>query len=292
MAAPEGTGAAARVRVQRLDANGHVVTGWPADGAIAAKPSLAPSEVRVIADGTGGASVAWVEQRGDPGSPVSGEVRLSRVLANGRIARGFASGGAVAGGGRQPSLVSGSALVADGTGGTYLAWPDAFWFGGGVYVQHLTGDGRIFPGWQPGGLALYSEYAVKNSVDAVPDGSGGVYVAWDLCLDPSRLRKVRLLRLAPDGGSGEPAPAPALALARIAPNPVSGLFTLDATLPDDRPARLEVFDVAGRVSQVREVRGAGEQGLTLDGSELATGVHWMRLTHPTGVRLARIVVVR
>jgi hypothetical protein len=62
-------------------------------------------------------------------------------------------------------------------------------------------------------------------------------------------------------------------------------------MPDDRPARLEVFDLAGRVTHAREVRGAGEHGLILDGAALAPGVHWMRLTHPTGVRTARVVVV-
>jgi hypothetical protein len=70
------------------------------------------------------------------------------------------------------------------------------------------------------------------------------------------------------------------------------VFTVSATMPDDRTARLEVFDLAGRVSESREVHGAGERGLTLDASRLAPGVHWMRLTHPTGIRTARIVVVR
>jgi len=69
------------------------------------------------------------------------------------------------------------------------------------------------------------------------------------------------------------------------------VFTVSATMPDDRTARLEVFDLAGRLSESREVRGTGERGLTLDASRLAPGVHWMRLTHPTGIRTARIIVV-
>jgi len=103
----------------------------------------------------------------------------------------------------------------------------------------------------------------------------------------------RLTRLSPGGPAGDVhLPTPPLSLARIAPNPASGLFTVSATMPDDRPAKLEVFDLAGRISYVGEVRGTGERGLTLDASTLAPGVHWMRLTHPTGIRTARIIVVR
>jgi hypothetical protein len=178
-------------------------------------------------------------------------------------------------------------------GGCYLAWPDVAFERGQVFAQHLAADGAIFPGWPAAGIPLGSNSRNYEKTMAISDGAGGVYVAWDQYSYPSRYRQARLTRLSPGGAGGEPPPpAPSLSLARIAPNPARGLFTVNTTLPDDRPAKLEVFDLAGRVSHVREVRGTGERGMTLDSSPLATGVHWMRLTHPTGVRMARIVVVR
>jgi hypothetical protein len=286
---PEGAGASARVRVQRLDASGSVAPGWPAEGAIAARPTHDPSEVHVIADGTGGASVAWLEPSYDV---PTGDVRVSRVLANGRPAQGWAPEGVLAGGGQEPSLASPSVLVADGTGGCYVAWPDQALYRGRAYVQHLSADGQIFPGWPAHGLTLESELHNNEKVFALADGAGGLYVAWDQVTYPMELRNVRLIRLGPGGESREQTrPQPSLSLARVAPNPASGYFTASATLPDDRPARLEVFDLAGRLTHSREIQGPGEHGLTLDGTRLATGVHWMRLVHPTGVRMARIVVV-
>src|SRR5262249_28183570 len=143
----------------------------------------------------------------------------------------------------------------------YLAWANTFPAMGMAYAQHLAADGAIFPGWPRGGLMLAGSFG--NSTEspyAIPDGAGGAYVAWDERLNPMNSHEARLTRLSPGGPVGDgPPPTPVLSLARIAPNPASGLFTVSATMPDDRPAKLEVFDLAGRVTLVREVLGAGER---------------------------------
>src|SRR5262249_3764612 len=61
----DGPVTAATMRLQRLDANGSVATGWPVAGAIAARPTRLPGATHVVADGTGGACVAWVETVGE-----------------------------------------------------------------------------------------------------------------------------------------------------------------------------------------------------------------------------------
>ena len=283
----DGPIAATAIRVLRLDAHGLVSPGWPAAGAVAAGPSQSPAISQVVADGTGGACVSWFDQQASGGDAVY-TVRASRVLANGRIAHGWQPSGVELASGSYPALT----LVADGTGGCYLAWAFPSVLYGGVFAQHLAADGRVFPGWQTGGLGLKSGFGTYyDSPYAIADGSGGVYVGWDELSWPMALHQAHLTRLSPGGPAGGHAPTSFLSLARVAPNPATGLFTVSATMPDDQPARLEVFDLAGRVSEVREVRGAGERGLTLDASRLAPGVHWMRLTHPTGIRTARIIVV-
>jgi hypothetical protein len=246
----------------------------------------------VVADGRGGACVAWADPPAGQGNLVP-EVHVSRLLANGRLASGWPPAGVTVGAGNTPALDSRSVLVADGTGGCYIAWMDAALYMGGVYAQHVAPDGGIFPGWPAAGLRLGGS-GTFYSPTAYADGDGGVYVAWDHFQYPMSYHTALLTRLSPGGLPGQaplPARSQSLSLARIAPNPASGLFTVNTTMPDDRPARLEVFDLAGRVALTREVQGAGEHGLTLDGAALAAGVHWMRLTHSTGVRTARIVVV-
>src|SRR5262249_38781403 len=65
----DGSSDAAAMRVQRLDASGTVATGWPAAGAIAATATHLPGTTQVVADGTGGACVAWVAQQAGTAEP-------------------------------------------------------------------------------------------------------------------------------------------------------------------------------------------------------------------------------
>lgn len=78
-------------------------------------------------------------------------------------------------------------IAPDGAGGAFIAWTDARTSQGGhggvsyyqVYLQHLTSTGSIAPGWLPNGNLVSSPTASNYSVsDLVPDGFGGVLVAW------------------------------------------------------------------------------------------------------------------
>src|SRR5262249_186795 len=159
-------------RVQRLDASGLVATGWPATGAIAAEPTRSPGATHLVADGTGGACLAWLDVHEASGGPIRG-VRLSRGLADGMMRDGGGPGGGGAGEGADLALDSPSLLVADGTGGCYLAWATVFSAFGDAYAQHLSAEGSVFTGWPDGGLPLAS-FVHSNCVDspyAISDGS-------------------------------------------------------------------------------------------------------------------------
>jgi len=85
-----------------------------------------------------------------------------------------------------------------------------------------------------------------------------------------------------------------LALA-ASPNPAQGAFGVWFTLPDARPARLELYDVSGRRLLAREVgaMGAGAHVLRLEEtSRLASGLYWLRLVHPQQTLVARAAIVR
>jgi hypothetical protein len=86
----------------------------------------------------------------------------------------------------------------------------------------------------------------------------------------------------------------AFALHGAVPNPVRGDFRVSFRLPDAAPARLEVFDVAGRRVASEEVgsRGAGVHTLKLDAhGPFATGVYMVRLSRAGERRVARAVVL-
>jgi len=95
----------------------------------------------------------------------------------------------------------------------------------------------------------------------------------------------------PRPGSGAGA---AFALYGAAPNPVRGDFRVSFRLPDAAPARIEVFDVAGRRVESADVgaRGPGVHTLTLGGRRtFRAGVYLVRLSRAGEHRVARAVVL-
>lgn len=287
------------VRVLRLGADGAAAAGWPAAGALVATSRLNARSTRVCDDGAGGAFVAWIDQHVDGASSVD-DVRVSRVLGSAAVAPGWPAGGLEPGDSFFPSL-NASAIVADGAGGCYLAWADqnGAFQPNHVRAQHLNGDATTHAGWSASGIPMNAErvYAMQVAAPALAaDGAGGAYALWNEwrgCGAHESCNQAWLARLLDTGVAATPAPGPArLALAAPNPNPAHGRFTVQATLPDDRPARLDVFDVAGRALFARELTGAGTHTVTVDGAALAPGVHWLRLAHASGVRASRVVMVR
>ncbi len=294
----EGPNTSGTVRLLRLDVSGAPAAGWPAAGASVAAARIAPGMARVAADGQGGACVAWSESRTALGG-IETDVRVARLMDDGSPAPGWPLSGAVAGTSRYaPELHEHSTIVPDGFGGCYLAWADLYQPGARVYGQHVSAGGGVFAGWPAAGDALSgTEFPSFNGPAMVTDGAGGAYAVWEEYRYPvtahEGLHVLRVARLAPDGVLAvEPPGHGALALGRVLPNPARGLFSVTSTLPDDRPARLELFDLAGRAAFQRDFQGAGRHDLSIDGVALAPGVHWLRLSHATGVRTSRVVVLR
>jgi len=117
-------GAEADIYAQHVLASGSVDPAWPGDGrslCTAAGEQVSPS---IVADGTGGAVVAWFDYRSGPSS----DLHAQHVLASGATDPAWPADGqalcTAAGDQYSP------ALVVDGTGGVIVAWTD---FRGGVY---------------------------------------------------------------------------------------------------------------------------------------------------------------
>jgi type IX secretion system substrate protein len=84
-----------------------------------------------------------------------------------------------------------------------------------------------------------------------------------------------------------------LALA-IAPNPANGNASITLTLPVAGPARVELFDLSGRVVSRKEVGGeAGIHSFRLgEVGSLRPGIYLVRLTQGGIAKSRRVAIIR
>jgi hypothetical protein len=161
------------IYAQRIDGNGNAL--WDAGGT---PICLAPDnqiEPVIVADGAGGAFIAWQDFR----SSNDFDIFVQHIRANGTLYpsdRWSADGmGVCVAPGAQANL----ALAADGTGGVYVAWEDCR--SGSdthIFAQHLDATGAVVTSWpfdgRPVCQAQHSQYAPALA----SDGSNGAFIAW------------------------------------------------------------------------------------------------------------------
>ncbi|MBD3220303.1 hypothetical protein GF314_03595, partial [bacterium] len=144
-----------------------LATGWGEDGGAICQVVHSQINPEIVADGHGGAIVAWEDRRdGDL------DVYAQRVNASGHTLW-LDDGIPVCTIDADQEAI---ALVADQTGGVFLAWCD--WRGPDldIYAQRLSSAGE--PMWTDHGILVCgADYSQTNPV-MVSDGSGGVIIAW------------------------------------------------------------------------------------------------------------------
>jgi hypothetical protein len=92
-----------------------------------------------------------------------------------------------------------------------------------------------------------------------------------------------------------PLPAGALAIEVIGPNPAAGRFAVSFVIPGGAPAKLEVFDVAGRRVLARDFTAPqiGRQTVVLgEGGVLPAGIYLVRLSQSGRAVSARVATLR
>ncbi len=116
-------------------------------------------------DGQGGALIAWSDYRSfNAGDRV--DAYAQRMTANGSIANGWVLDGTPVSVAPGDQDVIG--LVADGSGGVFVAWQDTRnTVDYDVYAQHLLADGSIAPGWVVNGNPV-AHYQLINIQPALP----------------------------------------------------------------------------------------------------------------------------
>jgi hypothetical protein len=82
----------------------------------------------------------------------------------------------------------------------------------------------------------------------------------------------------------------AIMLARPYPNPSRGGFSVAFSVPDARPARLELFDINGRLRFSHSYVGPGGFLFTLPAKAIEPGVYFLRLAGSRGSATQRVAV--
>jgi len=157
---------------QYVSSDGSIL--WDSSGVLLATADFDfTAEMDLVADGTGGAYIFWIEN-----SPTSWyDVYAIRILADGSVAPYWpAAGLAIA---QAPYLQFNITACTDGAGGVLIAWRDErnqVATGSDIYIQRVTPDGNL--AWTPHGVIVCDTLEDQRYPKICPTGSGGAYVVW------------------------------------------------------------------------------------------------------------------
>ena len=158
---------------QHVLASGIVDPAWPANGLAICTAAFDQASPTIVADGAGGAIVAWYDSRSGSG----GDIYAQRVLATGAVDLAWPVNGRALCTAGDNQLYP--AIASDGAGGAIVAWSDLRTsIDTDVYAQHVLSTGVVDAAWPANGRALCTASAYQNFPIIVADGAGGAIVAW------------------------------------------------------------------------------------------------------------------
>ncbi len=158
---------------QRVDSLGAI--RWDADGVEVCSADSNKSSARLVADGAGGAIIAWEDKRGDHLKIYAQRVDSLGVVqwGEGGVLMTFPESDQ-----RRPQIVS------DGVKGAIVAWEDSLSGDWNVYAQRVDSLGLLT--WTGDGRIICSSPNDQLYPQLTTDGDGGAFVTWqDLRNDDS-----------------------------------------------------------------------------------------------------------
>ena len=187
--------------------------------------------------------------------------------------------------------------ISDGQGGMVVAWLNIPYGDGivAIYGQHVGQDGGI-PNGTEDGVLLVNAPPSQLAHSLVP--SGGLTSFLIFADNRNGNFDLYAQKIAWDGVvSVPPVDTPVsteLALHGASPNPSTGPLRIAFSLASVHPARLEVFDVAGRRVHARSVGdlGPGHHVVSLGGVRMTPGLYLIRLEQNGIRRIARALIVK
>jgi hypothetical protein len=156
------------IYAQRVDSTG--TPKWTANGVAIAVAANIQRQPRILADGSGGAILAWTDERVQSGFP---RIYVQHVNSSGSAlwaANGVST--STSGSGNR------SRIVSDGAGGLLVAWEDFRSGDQDIYAQHVLSTGAVDPAWPIAGQAIATSFQEQPLSGLVADGNGGALIAW------------------------------------------------------------------------------------------------------------------
>ncbi len=267
----------------RVSATGERDERWSFYGDPVSDALGAQSQPRLLADGTGGVWIVWLDQARE----LAGDLRYSHLLGDGTLAPGFTPAGRVLcdANGAQAEAV----LAGDGAGGMFVLWRDSRADAGDLYVQHVATDGSPAAGWAANGRVLCAATGLQDQPALVAVSAGRALAAWrDARSSPARVYSAAIVDASTVGVG--PAAADALRLSCV--RAARGLARVRLTLPQPGAAALDLLDVSGRsLAHVVLAGPLRDHELTLD-TPTVPGLYFARLRQGPRTAVARLTVLR
>ncbi|HUV37534.1 MAG TPA: T9SS type A sorting domain-containing protein, partial [Patescibacteria group bacterium] len=174
------------IYAQRIDAGGTAL--WTAGGVAVSAASGTQEEPRLASNNNGGAIIVWEDNRGS-----DQDIYARQVGADGSV---FWLGE-----GLPICVMTGwqeyPRITSDGAGGAIIAWADPRGTYSSIYAQRFDRDGYVR--WSANGILVSDSLAIQYDVNLIPDGSGGVFLAWEGGLGGSFAR-ITAQRISSAGG--------------------------------------------------------------------------------------------
>ncbi len=156
----------------RVNSIGQPMPGWPAQGLLVRQANyVAVGGPWVSVDAAGNFFLAWDDYRTN-NNP---DTYATEVGLSGAIAPGWQPSGNLVS--TAPGIQSTKDVLADGSGGVFIAGEYRVDAGSYGYIQHLSGAGQPAAGWTAFGQDLRPEYFELNA-QLVADAPGGTIAVW------------------------------------------------------------------------------------------------------------------
>ena len=156
----------ADIYAQHVSASGQVT--WSTSGVPVCKAEKGQGITSMIADGKGGAIIAW----GDYRNGVYSNIYIQHISASGAI-KWNPNGLAVC---PQPNFQHFPALLINSEGNTIVTWEDSRNGFLNIYAQMIGDDGKTK--WPTGGLPVYTAGHKNFLPTIISDGEDGAIIAW------------------------------------------------------------------------------------------------------------------
>jgi hypothetical protein len=155
------------IYAQRVDLAGNVL--WQANGEPVSSVANGQRYPEIISDGSGGAVIAWEDQRNGTGDIYA--QRIDATAANYWLLNGALVCAA-------PDEQTMPRLVGDGAGGAVITWLDhRSGTHNDIYAQRMAGSGGFL--WTFNGAPIVTSVGDKAAPDLISDGGGFGIVGWE-----------------------------------------------------------------------------------------------------------------